>query len=66
MARREIETGQRFQQPGARSVWVVVGLLDDAEGIQHARIRRDDDETSVKMISVSALKDGRLYRLLDE
>jgi hypothetical protein len=66
MARREIEPGQKYQQPGARTVWVVVDLLDDAEGIQHARLRRDDDLTSVKMISVSALKDGRLYRQLEE
>ncbi len=66
MARREVEAGQRYRQPGASAVWVVVDLTQDAEGIAHARLVRFDDATAVKMISTSALKDPRLYRLADE
>jgi hypothetical protein len=61
--RREVEPGQKFRQPGGRALWVVVELMHDAEGIPHARLVRSDDSTMVKMISVSALQDGRLYRM---
>ena len=66
MARREVESGQKFRQPESSVVWVVVDLTQDAEGIAHARLVRADDPTAVKMISVSALKDHRLYKLVDE
>jgi len=66
MARREVESGQKFRQPESSVVWVVVDLTQDAEGIAHARLVRDGDATAVKMISVSALKDPRLYKLVDE
>jgi hypothetical protein len=66
MARREVESGQKFRQPGASAVWVVVDLTQDAEGIAHARLVRFDDQTAVKMISVSALRDPRLYRQVEE
>ena len=62
MARREIEPGQKYQQPGTSAVWQVLDLTRDAEGIQHARLIKGDDTTVVKMISVSALKDNRLYK----
>ncbi|MGE5504234.1 MAG: hypothetical protein ACM31L_07400 [Actinomycetota bacterium] len=64
MARREVQPGQRYQQDHSSSVWEVRELTRDGEGIAHARIMRVGDPTSVKMISVSALKDPRLYRLL--
>ncbi|HMA49706.1 MAG TPA: hypothetical protein VKP60_08130 [Magnetospirillaceae bacterium] len=66
MARREVESGQKYRQPGASAAWVVVDLTQDAEGIAHARLVRADDATAVKMISVSALRDQRLYRLVEE
>jgi len=66
MARREVESGQKFRQPGASAMWVVVDLTQDAEGIAHARLVRSDDSTAVKMISVSALRDQRLYRQVEE
>ena len=66
MARREVESGQKYRPPGASATWVVVDLTQDAEGIAHARLVRENDSTAVKMISVSALRDQRLYRLVDE
>lgn len=66
MARREVEPGQKYRQPGASALWVVVDLTQDAEGIPHARLVRGDDPTVVKMISVSALKDSKLYKLVEE
>lgn len=64
MARREVLPGQRYQQTESTSVWEVRDLTKDGEGIAHARIVRVGDPTAVKMISVSALKDSRLYKLL--
>jgi len=66
MARREVESGQKYSPPGTSTVWVVVDLTQDAEGIAHARLVRANDSTAVKMISVSALRDPRLYRLVEE
>ncbi len=66
MARREVESGQKYRQPESSVIWVVVDLTQDAEGISHARLVRSGDATAVKMISVSALKDPRLYKLVDE
>ena len=66
MARREVESGQKYRQPESSVTWVVVDLTQDAEGIAHARLVRFNDATAVKMISVSALKDPRLYKLVDE
>jgi hypothetical protein len=66
MARREVQPGQKYQQTEASSVWEVVDLTKDGEGIIHARLLRVGDPTAVKMISVSALKDPRLYKLVGE
>jgi hypothetical protein len=66
MARREVQSGQRYQQAESSSVWEVMDLTNDGEGIAHARLIRVGDPTAVKMISVSALKDARLYKLLGE
>ena len=66
MARREVQPGQRYRQTEASSAWEVVDLTNDGEGIVHARLQRVGDPTAAKMISVSALKDPRLYRLLPE
>ncbi len=66
MARRDVEPGQKYRQPGGSATWLVVDLTQDAEGIAHARLVRGNDATVVKMISVSALKDNKLYRLVEE
>lgn len=66
MARRDVQAGQRYQQDGSTTVWEVQDLTKDAEGIPHARLVRVGDPTAVKMLSTSALKDPRLYRLVGE
>lgn len=66
MARREVQPGQKYQQTDSSSVWEIIDLTKDGEGIAHARLTRVGDATAVKMISVSALKDPRLYRLVGE
>jgi hypothetical protein len=64
MARREVSAGQRYQSTDSHSVWEVREIVKDAEGIGHARLVKVADQTVIKMISVSALKDARLYKLL--
>lgn len=64
MARREVSAGQKYQPTDSTSVWEVRELVKDAEGIVHARLMKVGDATVIKMISVSALKDARLYKLL--
>ncbi|MGE5478353.1 MAG: hypothetical protein ACM3Q1_16990 [Bacteroidales bacterium] len=64
MARREVVAGQRYQPTDSSAVWEVRELVKDAEGIVHARMTKVGDPTALKMISASALRDGRLYKLL--
>lgn len=64
MARREVVTGQRYQPVDSTAQWEVRELVKDAEGITHARLVRVGDPTNFKTLSVTALKDARLYRLL--
>lgn len=66
MARREVIAGQKYQQTGSSSTWEVMDLTKDGEGIGHARLTRVGDPTAIKMISFSALRDQRLYRLIGE
>lgn len=66
MARRDVSPGQKYQQVGSSSVWEVIDTVKDAEGIAHARMIRLGDPTTRKTISVPALRDGRLYRLLPD
>ncbi|MGE5545813.1 MAG: hypothetical protein ACM33T_02865 [Solirubrobacterales bacterium] len=64
MARREVAPGQRYQPTDSSAVWEVREIVKDAEGIGHARLMRVGDPTALKMISVSALRDPRLYKLV--
>lgn len=64
MARREVVAGQRYQPVDSSAVWEVRELVKDAEGIVHARMTKVGDPTALKMISASALRDSRLYKLL--
>jgi hypothetical protein len=66
MAKREVQVGQRYQKTDASSVWAVTDLVDDGEGVGHARITRVGDPTAVKMMATAALKDPKLYRLIEE
>jgi hypothetical protein len=62
MARREVQPGQKYRQTDSTSIWEVLFLKADAEGIAHARLVRVGDLTAAKTISVNALKDPRLYK----
>lgn len=64
MARREVLIGQKYQPTDSSAVWEVRELVKDAEGIVHARLAKVGDPTAIKMISASALKDSRLYKLM--
>lgn len=64
MARREVVAGQRYQPTDSSTQWEVRELVKDAEGIVHARLIRVGDPTQVKTLSVVALRDTRLYKLL--
>lgn len=64
MARREVVAGQRYQPVDSSAVWEVRELVKDGEGIVHARMVKVGDPTALKMISASALRDSRLYKLL--
>ncbi len=64
--RRDVLSGQRYLPVDSSVVWEVREMSLDAAGIQHARLVRLDDPTTVKMISVSALRDPRLYRPLPD
>lgn len=66
MARREIQPGQRYRQVDSNSVWQIVDIAKDAEGIAHARLVRVGDATTRKTLSLSALRDGRLYQLVED
>lgn len=66
MARRDVTPGQKYQQTESSAVWQVVDLVKDAEGIAHARMVRVGDPTTRKTISVLALRDSRLYRLIPD
>lgn len=64
MARRDVVAGQRYQPVDSSAVWEVRELVKDGEGIVHARMVKVGDPTALKMISASALRDSRLYKLL--
>jgi hypothetical protein len=66
MARREVQPGQRYRQTDSTSIWEVLNLKADAEGISHARLVRVGDATAAKTISVDALRDPRLYKPVQE
>ncbi|HSV29743.1 MAG TPA: hypothetical protein VLL76_09285 [Candidatus Omnitrophota bacterium] len=66
MAKREVVTGQRYQPTDSSAVWEVREVVKDAEGISHARLTRVGDPTAMKTISVAALRDNRLFRLLPD
>lgn len=64
--RREIVPGQRYQPVDSTAVWEVREVVKDAEGISHARLVKVGDATAAKTISVTALRDSRLFRALPD
>lgn len=67
MAKLEVRKGQRYCNADASFiVWIVGDLLDDAAGVPHARLRRAGDPNTTKTLSLSALRDPRLYRFVGD
>jgi len=64
--RRDVAPGQRYQPVDSTAVWEVREVVKDAEGISHARLVKVGDATAMKTISVAALRDSRLFRLLPD
>jgi len=61
----DILKGQRFCNADAPFiVWVVHDLMMDGLALPHARLRRAGDPFTFKTVSVSALRDPRLYRFV--
>ncbi len=63
---RDVATGMRFKKPDAAvaSVWEVVGLLKRHAGRlhDHAVLVCERDPTTLKVVSLSALCDRRLFQ----
>ena len=60
----ETQIGQQYQKVGeARSVWTVIDVGTNLEGIPHCHIVDVSDRTNIKLISEKALTDRRFYRL---
>jgi hypothetical protein len=67
MTKLEVRKGQRYcNADAAFIVWEVADLLSDAAGVPHARLRRVNDPNTTKTLSVSALRDTRLYRFIGD
>lgn len=64
--RRDVAPGQRYQPVDSTAAWEVREVVKDAEGISHARLTRVGDPTAMKTISVTALRDSRLFRPLPD
>jgi len=65
MARRDVQPGQTYQKLDTATLWEVTSITKDGEGIPHARLAKVGDPASTKLISVPALKDARLYKLVE-
>ena len=67
MAKPEVRKGQRYCNADASFIiWVVADLMNDAAGVPHARLTRSGDPSTLKTMSVSALRDPRLYRFIGD
>jgi hypothetical protein len=62
----EITPGQRYEQRGGFN-WKVVRLITfPGEGVRHVQLVSERDPSSTKTLSVNALLDRGMFRLLDE
>jgi hypothetical protein len=58
-----IEIGQLFRKMDMLvSIWQVVASFEDGSGVRHARLRNVADESVVKLISESALRNPKFFR----
>lgn len=65
--RRDVVEGQQFRRLGSgNAVWEVMSVRKDSMGQSHAQLRRADDPTTRKTLSLGALLDsGEFERLND-
>ncbi|OIQ98451.1 hypothetical protein GALL_195770 [mine drainage metagenome] len=64
--RSGVQPGQHYRQNGSPLVWRVEDMPAAGDTPPHARLCRVDDPTSVKLLSVAALREQRLYKLVGE
>ncbi|ACI98272.1 hypothetical protein [Rhodospirillum centenum] len=65
--RAQVAEGQRYRRIGVGlGIWEVIALQTDGVGKMHARLRREDDPSSVKTLAVSVLLDPRQFEPLPE
>lgn len=65
MSASDVQPGQRFEQRGG-FVWQVVRLISfPGEGMQHVQLVNERDPSSTKTVSIDALLDRGLFRLLE-
>ncbi|HEY5598515.1 MAG TPA: hypothetical protein VIK47_06895 [Kiloniellales bacterium] len=63
--RTQIQVGQRYSQVGVPStVWQVVSIYRDAQGVEHAALANESRRRDRKTLSASALQDRARYRLI--
>ena len=63
----DAQIGEQYLKiDGARSVWQVVAIQIDPNGIRHCRLVNVSDHTDTKAISESTLRKRRFYRLCAE
>ena len=61
----EARVGQRYQKiDGVRSVWEVIRVGADLNGIRHCHIMDVTDQTNIKLIAEATLTKRRFYRLI--
>lgn len=59
----DAQIGEHYRKiDGAGSVWEVVAIHVDPNGIRHCRIANVDDHTNTKVISESTLMKRKFYR----
>ena len=63
----EAQIGQQYRKNGAhKSVWEVVAIQADPNGIRHCQIVNVGDRTTTKVISEGTLTKRKFYRLCAE
>ncbi len=65
--KQNIEIGARFQRISPpHHLWEVEDLIDDHDGLAHARLIRIDCPKEYRVLAAETLANGRTYRRVDE
>lgn len=65
MSNYNVAIGQRYQKQDATvGLWEIVAVLPGADDIAHVRLARVGEKSVVKTVSVAALMDRRMFRLV--